>query len=151
MTDLFAQFLVKSGRILDLKDAIEYGFLSTTSTYVSFYIKVCLFLLECQKVQYNYDFGPLYQQLYSAFGEKPEHKGFFTKRASLASRILAPFAQFCFCTLSLVFAILHPSVLFFVVLPLLLAGPFTKAKTLRKQAQGFVVFTGIFCLAFIVY
>lgn len=47
LCDLFLTFLVKSGHIIAPKERINIGFLSTPSTYFSFYFKVILFLLEC--------------------------------------------------------------------------------------------------------
>jgi hypothetical protein len=90
--DLFTQFLIKSGRILAFSNSSSIGFLSTPSTYISFYLKLALFLLECQKHQYNYDFVPLYQQLYGAFSDKSELRPYFVKKQSLGSRILQPFS-----------------------------------------------------------
>lgn len=45
--DLFTTFLVKSGRIVPPEERTQIGFLSTPPTYLSFYLKLALFLLEC--------------------------------------------------------------------------------------------------------
>lgn len=149
--DLFLTFLVKSGRVLAPQERTRFGFLSTPSTYMSFYLKLILFLLECQKHQFSYDFAPLYQQLHGHFSEKPELRPYFLKRPSLSARILQPFSHFGFCSVSLIFAILHPSLLFFLLLPLLLAGPFTNVRSLRRSSQGFTVFTGVYSLVAMAY
>lgn len=46
------------------------GLLTSAPTYVDFYLKVGLFLVECQKLQYTYDYSKVYEQIRTCHSEK---------------------------------------------------------------------------------
>jgi len=43
--------------------------MATTPSYVTFGLKIALFLLECLKFKYSYDMGPVYKKLKDTYME----------------------------------------------------------------------------------
>lgn len=58
------------------------------------------------------------------------------KSFSFIAKLLAPIAQFAFCMVALVFALLHPSVVFVPLIPLTILAFFTDLKQ-RSACQMF--------------
>lgn len=56
--------------------------------------------------------------------ERPEIQRLFTKRVSLATRVFKPVANFMFCTIALLYTLIHPSVILLFLLPLLIMSFF---------------------------
>jgi phosphoglycerol transferase MdoB-like AlkP superfamily enzyme len=61
-------------------------------------------------------------------------------------RIFKPIALFMSCILSIVFSLLHPSVLFFALMPVFIYGFFLDQKQYRKIAKFFVIVVAAFIL-----
>ena len=126
MIDISAAFVIPSLRLLEndqgLLDKIGYG--TNKLTTILFYVKIIFFFIECSSINYSYDVEELYTHLKNNHGEKPELERVFTKRHSLKYRILKPAALFMFCLGGIVYSLVHPSILFFVIMPFCLFGFF---------------------------
>jgi hypothetical protein len=71
----------------------------------------------------------------------------FGKRISFTMRIFKPVSSFMFCSITIVFAILHPSVIFLALLPFLILGYFIKHSYRKCLSITVMIVLSIYLLA----
>lgn len=62
-------------------------------------------------------------------------------------RIFKPISLFMYCSLSILFTLHHPSVLFFVLMPLFIYGFFLNHAQYRKISKFFTFLVAMYILA----
>jgi len=127
------------------------GLLSNIPSYLSFYLKLALFLVECAKLNYSYGFEEVMGNLKREHGEKPELLRSFRPHHSIVYKFVKPIAMFMFCSLAVVFALLHPCILFFFQLPLYLLGFFMAPNQFKRIAQFMLLIVGLFVISLQVF
>jgi hypothetical protein len=72
---------------------------------------------------------------------------FFRKRISFKNRIFKPISLFMFCSLAIIYALLHPSVLFFFMMPLFIYGFFMTPSSFKNLAKLFILIFALYIIS----
>ena len=155
LVDMPTVYLVKCGGYFREEESMLVdivGFLANTPSYVEFYLKIVLFLLQCQKIHYSYDhYQHTYEQIRAAHSDHPSLQRLFRKSASFAFRVFKPLSVFMSSSIALIFAILHPSILLFCLMPLFIYGFFMSQPEFKTPAKLLVIIVAFYLMASYVF
>lgn len=117
------------------------GLLVNTTSLVVFGLKVFLIIVECIRIQFSRHLREL------TFITEAENlvKSVCSKSFSFFAKLAAPISQFTFCMLAIIFALLHPSVVFVPLIPFLILSFFTDLKS-RQSCTLFSLSKRLFLL-----
>lgn len=118
------------------------GLLQNTTSFIVFGLKISLIILECSRLQYQKHL----EQLNFIIEAQNLVKTACNKSFSFFAKLIAPVSQFCYGMVALIFAFLHPSVVFVPMVPLTILGFFTDLSKGQK-CNVFNFTKGIFLLS----
>lgn len=100
------------------------GLLWNTTSFVVFGFKILLIIVECSRIQFQCHLSQL------TFILEAENliTSVCNKSFSFFAKLLAPISQFFFCMVALIFAFMHPSIIFAPLIPLTIMAFFTDLK-----------------------
>lgn len=104
------------------------GYLLNSSSYITFGLKVTLFVLEA----YRHQFVVYLQTLETSETIKGLIKRSISQSSSTLDSFIVPISHFAFCILAIMFALLHPSVLYAPFLPLFMVAFFIQPQPTRN-------------------
>lgn len=76
---------------------------------------------------------------------------FFRSKTSFAHKIFKPIALFMFCALSIIFSILHPSIILFILMPLFIYGFFLTQQEFKTPSKFFLFVLALYVVASFVF
>ena len=103
--------------------------------------------MECQKIQYSYNYQDLFDQIKQAHSEKYELSRIFRKRISFNYKIFKPISIFMFSALSILFALCHPSMILLGLMPIFIFGFFLTQVQYKGLSKIIVLLFALFLLA----
>ena len=116
------------------------GLLLNRTSFIVFGIKVLLVIVESSRIQFQFNLRQL------TF--IPEARNLVVnvcnKSFSFFERLMAPCSQFLYCTIAIIFAFMHPSVMFVPLIPVTILGFFSDHKI--KPCSVFSFSKGLFLL-----
>lgn len=125
-----------------------HGLLWNTTSFIVFGMKVILLIVECKRLQFQKHLS----QLTFIVQAQNLITSVCNKSFSFFAKLLAPISQFFYCMIALIFILLHPSVVFALVFPIMILAFFSDLKS-RKSCNMFTLARGltlIFAMVFTV-
>ena len=118
------------------------GLLWNTTSFIVFGMKVILLIIECMRIQFQKHLS----QLTFIIEAQKLTQSVCNKSFSFFAKLLAPISQFFFCMIALIFILLHPSIVFVLLIPVTILAFFTDLR--NKQSCNMFSFARTLVLLF---
>ena len=131
---LSQEFSAKEKYLIEVR-----GQLLNRTSFIVFGMKICLIVVQCSLIPYLNHLKKL------QFIDEAKNlvNSVCNKSFSFFTKLMAPISQFLFCMLAIIFSLVHPSVIFVPIIPIIIMAFFTDHRK-KSSCNTFSVMKRLF-------